>query len=387
LLTSQKVYTTWKAAYTGVHHIVVWEDAYSGAASQFSLKLYRLNSSNYDAWELNDTYAQADSKAASFTNNEVGSPTKKVNGISNLSVDTPVDNDMFSIYLNAGDKLTVDIEMGSGYVNATHQYGILVEFEDANGWLSVWFDNPGAAFYKKTSFQALVTGWHYITVRSADMQSGVPSVKYKLTATRVPQNNVSAFEFEPGYAPSNDFWNFAYTVTSLTQVASSLDNQLDVDWYYINDAAARTKTIALTNCDANTQMELYEYKNGYLRYIPCEGNAKKIVANLEKNTEYYLIVDSTNWNPNNKNYTVSLTNTQNPDGLALTNTPSYNGGAGAMLGDGNTLSFGMKKATSGAKSYWIEAAAAWGADCDIWGKSEIGKTVSFSGTTTNTITL
>ena len=46
---------------------------------KYSLKLYRFNSSNYDTWEVNDNSA---TKSQNFNSNELGSPTKKVNGIS-----------------------------------------------------------------------------------------------------------------------------------------------------------------------------------------------------------------------------------------------------------------------------------------------------------------
>ena len=74
-----------------------------------------------------------------------------------------------------------------------------------------------------------------------------------------------------------------------------------------------------------------------------------------------------------------------PDSLGLYKQSTYSG-QGAKLGNGNTLSFNMKKQQPD-KSYWIEAAASWDADGDVWGKSENGQTERFPGTTTKTVTL
>ena len=383
-------FASWKAASSGTYHIIVWDYYETGASSQnYSLRLTRYNSSNYDSWEVNDSLEQADTKSTSFNNNELGSPTKKVNGISNLSIDTSVDQDRFPVYLNAGDKLTVDTEIGSGYVDATYKYRIGIGWVSGGTFWEWKYTNPDSYYGGKATYIAPASRQYYVNVFSENSTNGSPSIKYKLTVTKVAASNVSIYEASSSDAEmSNDFINSARDITSSTQIVTTLDNQLDTDWYRIYDTtSARTKTITLTNCDANTQMELFENKYGILRYIPQEANAKRIVVNIDKNTEYLLWVGSTNWNPSNKNYTLSLTNTQNPDSLGLTSNPTYNGGQGAKLGAGNTLSFNMKKQTTGTKSYWIEAAASWDADGDIWGKSESGKSETFSGTTAKTVTL
>ena len=379
----------WKAASSGTYHIIVWDYYENGVSSQnYSLKLYRFNSSNYDTWEVNDNLEQAATKSQNFNSNELGSPTKKVNGISNLSIDTSVDQDRFPVYLNEGDKLTIDTEIGSGYVDATYKYRIGIGWVDGGTFWEWHYTNPDSYYGGKATYIAPTSGQYYVNVFSENYANGSPSIKYKLTVTKVAAADVSAYERTSGDDISNDFYNHAKDITSSTSFTSTLDNQLDTDWYSILDTnSTRTKTITLTNCDINTQMELYEVKNGNWRYIPCESGAKKIVANIEKGVQYYLWVGSTNWNTSNKNYTLSLTNTQNPDSLGLTSNPTYNSGQGAKLGNGNTLSFNMKKQTTGAKSYWIEAAASWDADGDVWGKSENGQTETFSGTTTKTVTL
>jgi len=384
---SSRSHASWKATTAGTYHIMVYDYYESGVSTQpYSLRVYRYNSSNYDAWEINDTHAQTSATLASF-NNALGSSTKKVSGISNLSIDTRVDQDKFPVYLNAGDKLTADINMGSGYNDNLHKYRISIEWTDESSLNMYTYDNPGSLTHKKATFIAPVSRQYYVSIASDDMTNGSPSIKYTLTVTKAAAADVDQYESStlPG---TNDFINKTYDITSRTQLTATLDNQLDVDWYKIYDTgSARTKIIELKNCDANTQMELYEVKNGVSGYIPCEAGGKKIIANIDRNTEYRLWVGSTNWNPNNKGYTLELTNTRNTDALSLTNTPSYNGGAGAKVGNNNTLSFNMKKQTSGSGSYWIEAAAAWGANGEIWGKSESGKTVTFSGTADMPITL
>ena len=313
-----------------------------------AFELYRYSSHEGRTYEANQGFKQALEKElnpvqgySNYQRNYMGGYDDFKEPLKNLTLDFEYDVDMYVFDADAGDKVTISLEVLDEYVNGVvdnsgaEDYEILVKSDyqvqqqmtdyTLYSYKVFRYDNainPHVSKDRKTKFVTYIvekSGMNYIEVRRKNpfrMPGNIPKkwMEYNLTATLTNQRLIGEEEIvRPGI--TNDFTMVADEINApglldviapglpdgKDSVSGTIDNQLDVDWYHINSPEAITKYFDLEGMGT---IVVYDAKNQ--RY----NLGKSIVYPFEANQDYFVGVffneTKSKFNGKPKEYTLSF---------------------------------------------------------------------------------
>ena len=280
--------------------------SYDGSFSYddtYTLVVYKYNMSRLGNLELNNSFNDADLNQNILNNTYIGSTSKMAQTIS-FSIDSPVDVDKYAVNLNAGEKISVKMDLPSNYNDESEKYRIeiysnVVIGDKVTTYKSRSYNNPDTSRSKYVTFIPESSGKYYVAVRSLSGQYDYS--KYgTLIITKTPLSNLDIYE-NKGNECSNDF--IATTIFSFlgaefgvkgttpiqTSVSANLDNELDVDWYEVKNGG-ESKTATLTIAGGSTT-------NNATGIVVLDSNYSLLTSGVNGNTytfspneTYYIAV-------------------------------------------------------------------------------------------------
>ena len=291
------------------------------ADETYTLSIYRYRLSACGDLELNNSFENAQAKKSAFAG-YLGSPTKMAVPI-DFSIDSPMDIDRYAVDLNAGDKISIQMELPD-YYTSSYEYRLeihrdLTDTDTGIQYIAASYNNPDSIKTKFVTYIAEKTGTYYVAVRSISYQYNY-ALHGTLRVTKTPAASLDSRENKTNGC-SDDFIFVTFinffgtdfgitTATQLTQpssISGSLDNELDVDWFkFKNGGESKTAAFTFTGAEAgHAGIIVYDSKldlltagvNGY-RYN-FQANQEYYIAVFAKDGEYSNLIG-------NNNYTMSM---------------------------------------------------------------------------------
>lgn len=275
------------------------DDNYSD--SPYNLTVLRHNLSDLESFEVNDDFEDADFQKTDFADDYLGTTYKSAVPIE-FCIDSPVDDDLYAIDLNAGDKISMHMELPEEYNDSLHQYRLGVcsdvyYYGSGVEWKQHTYNNPNSMYSKSATFVADNTGTYYVVVSSIAREYDY-AVKGSLVITKTSSEYLDENEIkERRY--TNDF---IYTSlleinnvkigvwgdTSITDYAyGNIDNELDVDWYSYTNRDGSNKSIVIYLSGGFSSDAGYRYVVLDSEYKVISGDANTI-CNIALNETYYI---------------------------------------------------------------------------------------------------
>lgn len=323
--------------------------------------------------ELNDKFIDADDKMSAFTSQYLGTSTKSATAIE-FCIDTPTDRDRYAIYLNAGDKISMEMRLPDEYNDSYYQYRLaicsdVVSTSDNVSWKQRTYNNPDSTHSKSAAYIADTAGTYYVSVSSETRKCDM-LMDGLLLITKTPASSMDSYE-DKGFNCTNDFVFSTLIRLNSTdlgingatkmsgRISSTFDNELDVDWFeYVNNSS-RSKNSLISLMDGASVVD-----GGGLIVLDANYNLlsdgeEGLVYNLSPYTTYYIgaYVREGGYQRRVTNYTLAVE--ELPPFSASVSNFKINGDDGAMLGYGNKVSFDLY--TSGAVifPYTIKLSMGW----------------------------
>lgn len=209
------------------------------------------------------------------------------------------------IYLNKGDKISMTLTYSGPYNDRVHKYRNCIYWRDADGFRTGWIsNNPNSPDIKYHTFIAPESKLYYFGVYNYGDEKNPDITCHQLvTVTPAEYQDHHEPQIYKDMQDTNDFVK-VYKVENLDTdpeksyldmhvtaqefgcaAAASIDNQLDVDWYYMDIDGWTEKTFSFdsNNPALKDRLGAYLYDSGYHNLGEIEDG---VTYSLEKGTYY-----------------------------------------------------------------------------------------------------
>ena len=291
--------------------VMVTPDYYNpqySASQSYTLDFYKRSSDKYGQYEINNEFENADIRTE--ISSKIGSSDNRATEIL-FNIDSPVDIDRYRVPLNAGDKLSVMMQLPEEYNDTALQYRIEIHsLTDNNMYISRSYNNPNSPRLKYVTFIADTTDTYYVAIKSLN-NSFDCMINGSLKITHIPKENMDTYENKQS-PYSNDFIlshviEFSETKFSLLTASeltdgvftACVDNELDVDWYTVKTDTDAIKRVYLNS--TNLSMVLLDSDMNII------STRNSVQYNSEANKRYYIgICVADNSDITQCNYTLKI---------------------------------------------------------------------------------
>lgn len=270
---------------------------YSGGITEigeYTLHIFKYSLSYLGDLEGNDSTEQADKNATIVEyDNFIGGSNNVAEKIT-FCIDSPLDIDYYAVQMNAGDKLSIQMDMPSGYNDSVYKYRIGIRHENKIRT----YNNPNSNTSKYATFIADEEDTYYVMI-SSESRNYDYNMKGTLTIAKTTSARMDYNEVYTGGMITNDFIYTAifksgeFVIGSFVDIeipkdrkAANFDNELDVDWYKLESTAdSQTAIINLDMANDLSQSVGVIVVDSTYRLMD---NATDVIYSLEGKGTYYV---------------------------------------------------------------------------------------------------